>query len=60
VVDPQIVMIAVNNSFNMLLGYPHRKDEVWAEWISADRRVLSELFDHLRAGRNENYFERMM
>lgn len=60
VVDPQIVTVAVNNSFNMLLGYPHRKDEVWPEWISVDRPTLNELFNKLRGRRNENHFERMM
>jgi PAS domain-containing protein len=59
-VDPQTVIIAVNNSFNTLLGYPHGKDDVWSEWISVDRPTLYELFNRLRGHGNENYFGRMM
>ena len=60
VVEPQTVIIAVNNSFNMLLGYPHRKDDVWPEWISVDRPALNELFNRLRGRPDESHFERMM
>jgi hypothetical protein len=60
VADPQIVAIAVNNSFNMLLGYPHRKDEAWSEWISVDRPGVNDLFNRLRGRPNESHFERMM
>lgn len=60
IVDPQIVTVAVNNSFNNLLGYPHGKDDVWSEWISVDRPALNELFTRLRERRDENYFHRMM
>jgi hypothetical protein len=54
------VTMAVNNAFNMLLGYPHRKDEIWPEWISVDRAALNELFNRLRGRRNESHFERLM
>jgi hypothetical protein len=43
------VALAVNNSFNNLLGYPHGKDSVWSEWISVDRTQLNELFSRLRS-----------
>jgi hypothetical protein len=47
--DPEIVAVAVSNSFNNLLGYPHRKDHVWPEWVSVDRAALRKLFDRLWA-----------
>lgn len=59
-VDPEIVALAVNNSFNMLLGYPHRKDDVLPDWVSVDRLALNDLFMRLRGRGNENHFERMM
>ncbi|MGB9067819.1 MAG: hypothetical protein WCC21_04560 [Candidatus Acidiferrales bacterium] len=36
------VQLAVNNSLNNLLGYPHRQDSVWSEWISVNPRQLDE------------------
>lgn len=60
IIDPEVVTVAVNNSFNNLLGYPHRKDDVWSGWLSVDRPTLNDLFNHLRGRRGENYFHRMM
>src|ERR1700746_3012128 len=37
------VALAVNNSLNNLLGYPHGQDSVWSQWISAERPQLDEL-----------------
>lgn len=50
-VDPHVMAVAVNNSFNNLLGYPHHKDDVWSDWISVDRSALNELFNRLRERR---------
>jgi len=50
---------AVNNSLNNLLGYPHRQDAVWREWISVDREQLLELLERLRGRRDESYFNRL-
>jgi len=47
--DPEMVAVAVNNSFNNLLNYPHRKEHVWSEWVSVDRPALKEIFDRLWA-----------
>lgn len=58
--DPQTVIAAVNNSFNMLLGYPYRKDIEWSDWISVDRARVVELFNKLRGRRKESFFDRMM
>lgn len=57
---PEDVVLAVNNAFNMMLSYPHRKHDLWGEWISVDQHALNELFNRLRGRRNENPFERMM
>jgi len=46
--SPEDVTAAVNNAFNNVLGYPHRKDAVWPQWISIDRRQLNELFSRIR------------
>jgi hypothetical protein len=55
------VIIAVNNSLNNLLGYPHGEDAVWSQWISIDREQLDELFGRLRGRRDgERYFDRML
>lgn len=53
------VRLAVNNSLNNLLGYPHQQDSVWLQWISVDRRQLNELFSRLRGRADQSYFERM-
>ena len=53
------VHLAVNNCLNNLLGYPHRQDSVWSEWISVNRRQLDDLFSRLRGRASESYFERM-
>jgi hypothetical protein len=53
------VAIAVNNSLNNLLGYPHQQDAVWSRWVSVDRHQLSELFNRLRGPGDESYFGRL-
>jgi hypothetical protein len=45
---------AVDNSLNNLLGYAHKKDSVWSEWISVDRHQLEELFHRLRRLRDKS------
>jgi len=57
---PADVVLAVNNSLNWLLSYPHRKHDLWPDWISVDQRALNELFNKLRRKSNENPFQRMM
>jgi len=48
IATPEETALAVNNSLTNLLGYPHRKDAEWSEWISVDRQQLDELFSRLR------------
>jgi|SRR5271154_1565580 len=53
------ISLAVNNSMNNLLGYPHGEDAVWSQWISVDRQQLDELFSRLRDSDKERYFDRL-
>ena len=40
------VVIAINNCFNNLLGYPaKRKHEIWPEFISVSHMDLAKIFD---------------
>jgi hypothetical protein len=39
---------AVNNSFNMLLGYPHKKWNRWSEFISVTPQQASKVFERWR------------
>lgn len=59
-IAPDEVARAVNNSMNLLLSYPHRKHDLWPEWISVDQTTFNELFNKLRRKRNESPFDRMM
>lgn len=44
----QDVQIAVNNSLNNLLYYPHHCEEAWAEYISVPRGIVKEIFEKWR------------
>ena len=54
------VALAINNSLNHLLGYPHGQDSAWSQWISTDRSQLDDLLSRLRGSAGESYFERLM
>ena len=60
VAPPEEMTVAVNNSLNNLLGYPHGIDAEWSHWISVDPNQLNELFNRLRERRDERFFDRMM
>lgn len=55
----EVVTMAVNNSLNSLLGYPHRSEGVWSQWISVGPQQLNELFNRLRGRRDESFFDRL-
>jgi hypothetical protein len=57
---PENVVLAVNNSINNLLGYPHRKNNAWGKWISVDQNTIRDLFDRLRGQPGESYFDKPM
>jgi hypothetical protein len=43
------VVVAINNSFNNLLGYPTpNKREIWPKFISVDRMELARILDKWR------------
>jgi PAS domain-containing protein len=43
------VELAVNNAMNNLLGYPHRCDHVWSDYISVSPRELRDIYRRWRA-----------
>lgn len=59
-VAPEDVVVAVNNAMNMLLTYPHRKHDLWPEWITVDQQAVNDLFSRLRGQNGESHFDRMM
>lgn len=40
---------AINNSFNNLIGFPHRKEKVWDEYISVSPAELERIFKKWKA-----------
>src|SRR5690242_2616266 len=38
------VSVAINNSMNNLLGYPHRHDREWSQFISVGREEVARIF----------------
>jgi hypothetical protein len=42
------VALAVNNSLNNLVGYPHGQDSVWSQWISVDRPKLASVAERCK------------
>lgn len=56
ITPPEQLGIAVNNSLNNLLGYPHGGDAVWSQWISVDRSQLHELLSRLHGRRDDERF----
>jgi hypothetical protein len=54
------VVLAVNNSLNNLLGYPHRQGHAWSRWISVSPHELDELFCRLSSSSTTRYIDRMM
>ncbi len=43
----EVVKLAVNNSLNNLLGYPHGESVAWPEWINAHREEVGDIFSRL-------------
>jgi len=41
--------VAINNSFNNLLGYPHRKRDRWGDFISITPQQAAQLFERWRS-----------
>jgi len=45
--EPQMVL-AVNNTLNNLLGYPHREEKSWPKFISASPEAVADLYAKCR------------
>lgn len=50
----KLVQVAINNSLNNLLGYPHKRFDIWNDYISVSPSELADLF---RKYRDDNSFE---
>ena len=48
--ESENVNLAINNSFNNLIGYPHKKNELLPQYISASRDQLEIIFKKWRKG----------
>ena len=56
--DNEKVELAINNSINHLLGYPHGcSEEVWKKYISVSRDDLERIYLKWAGEKVENYFE---
>jgi hypothetical protein len=44
----EVVQVAINNSMNNLIGYPHRKEREWPDFIAASRREIKSVFSKWR------------
>ena len=53
------VILAINNSLNNLLGYPHKCDREWHDFISVDRQKLGTIYAKWK-GTQGTYFDNMM
>ena len=66
-IDPnsENTQIAINNSLNNLLGYPHKRFDIWSDYISVSPSEVAEIYrkwrseDGLETG-GHGYFNRMM
>jgi hypothetical protein len=56
--EDENVSLAINNSINNLLGYPHGcSDEVWSKYISVSKNELSKIYFKWRGEKVKNCFE---
>ena len=51
------VLLAINNSMNHLLGYPHGREREWSQYISARPEDVARILQKWRSERVSNYFE---
>lgn len=54
------VVLAINNSFNNLLGYSHRRHDVWSEFVPVSSQELQKNFMKWKGTDIENYFGGLM
>ena len=59
--DAEDVILAINNSINNLLGYPHNcSEQTWSKYISVSEKELFKILIKWRGNNPKNYFEAMM
>lgn len=54
------VVLAINNSFNNLIGYPHGLHDNWSDFIPVDVAELARIFSKWRGKQVQNYFDGWM
>ena len=54
------VVLAINNSFNNLLGYPHGLHDNWSDFIRVDSRELARIYMKWKGKSVRNYFDGFM
>ena len=59
VTNPDDAFIAVNNSLNNLIGYPHGCDGEWSDWISVSHDKLLAVLATVRGDFPRGYFSAM-
>lgn len=52
----EAVHLAINNSMNNLLGYPHGKYARWDEFLSVPQGEVARVFAKWREGASQSYF----
>jgi hypothetical protein len=57
--DCETAELAINNSLNNLVGYPHGCDAVWSDWISVTPEDLQAVLAKLRGEPPADYFTAM-
>lgn len=53
----EVVFLAINNSMNNLLGYPHGKHFMWSEFIHAPQSEIARVFAKWRGDPVSSYFD---
>jgi hypothetical protein len=56
----EAVVLAINNSFNNLLGYPHGMLDNWSDYIRVDSRELARIYAKWKGRSLSNYFDGFM
>lgn len=58
--NDEAVVLAINNSFNNLLGYPHGLHDNWSDFIRVDSRELARIYMKWKGKSVRNYFDGFM
>lgn len=58
--DDELVVLAINNSFNNLLGYPHGLVDNWSDFIRVDSHELARIYMKWKGGNVRNYLDGLM